>query len=228
MALTELQRLLTGHGDEQMVQLEPGGARVHRDVAAALLALKDAARQAGFTLEVASGFRDFARQLSIWNRKARGELPLLDDEEHPLDAAAMAPVARMFAILRWSALPGASRHHWGTDADIFDRAAIPPKTAPLLRRSEALPGAVFGRFHLWLGTNLQRFGFFRPYVQDRGGVSPEPWHVSHAAVATALRSAYSLELLEQVLREADIELKAEVLRNLPEIYEEYVLNVERP
>ena len=30
------------------------------------------------------------------------------------------------AILLWSALPGASRHHWGTDFDVFDRAAVPP------------------------------------------------------------------------------------------------------
>ncbi len=27
----------------------------------------------------------------------------------------------MQAILRWSALPGASRHHWGTDIDVYDR-----------------------------------------------------------------------------------------------------------
>ncbi|MCZ8486094.1 D-alanyl-D-alanine carboxypeptidase family protein [Vibrio lentus] len=26
---------------------------------------------------------------------------------------------KLSAILRWSALPGASRHHWGCDFDVF-------------------------------------------------------------------------------------------------------------
>ena len=28
-------------------------------------------------------------------------------------------------ILRWSALPGGSRHHWGTEIDIFDPDLLP-------------------------------------------------------------------------------------------------------
>ena len=33
--------------------------------------------------------------------------------------------ARIDAILCWSALPGGSRHHWGTDCDVIDAAALP-------------------------------------------------------------------------------------------------------
>ena len=31
----------------------------------------------------------------------------------------------MVGILEWSALPGASRHHWGSEFDVFDLAALP-------------------------------------------------------------------------------------------------------
>ena len=30
---------------------------------------------------------------------------------------------------------------------------------------------------------MHAFGFFRPYTTDRGGVAPEPWHLSYAPVA---------------------------------------------
>ncbi len=40
--------------------------------------------------------------------------------------ASSAEAERVAAILVWSALPGASRHHWGTDCDVIDAAALPP------------------------------------------------------------------------------------------------------
>jgi LAS superfamily LD-carboxypeptidase LdcB len=140
----------------------------------------------------------------------------------------LAPTERMFAILTWSALPGASRNHWGTDIDVFDRASVPPGAAPELRRAESMAGAAFGPLHRWLDANLQRFGFFGPYDQDRGGVSPEPWHLSYAPIAKRLQAVHSAELLERVIRAADIELKVEVLRHLPHIFETYVMNVGTP
>lgn len=48
---------------------------VHPKVVTDLLALKEAATQAGFNLNIASGFRDFDRQMSIWNRKMSGDAP---------------------------------------------------------------------------------------------------------------------------------------------------------
>ena len=98
------------------------GAPMHRDVVTPFLALQAAAREAGFELAVLSGFRGYERQLSIWNRKAAGELPVLNSEARPLDPATLGDAELAFAILRWSALPGASRHHWGTDLDVYDEA----------------------------------------------------------------------------------------------------------
>ena len=43
--------------------------------------------------------------------------------------APLAPDALIETILLWSALPGGSRHHWGTDVDVFDAAAVAPGNA---------------------------------------------------------------------------------------------------
>ena len=50
---------------------------------------------------------------------------------------------RIEAILPWSALPGASRHHWGTDVDLIDRKATPPGYRVQLTPEEFEPGGPF-------------------------------------------------------------------------------------
>ena len=61
------------------------GAPVHAEVVGPFLRLQEDARQEGFDLRILSGFRSFERQLSIWNRKVRGELPVLDSDAQPLE-----------------------------------------------------------------------------------------------------------------------------------------------
>lgn len=220
-----LARLLIGLAPELMVPF--GAAQVHQDIFPALAELKAAAARNGFELAVASGFRGFELQREIWNEKARCERTLLDDEERAIDAMALDPDARMFAILRWSALPGGSRHHWGTDVDVFDRVAL-PTGQPMLRRDETVPGAIFGALHAWLDANAQRYGFYRPYDQDRGGVSPEPWHLSHIELSGALRAQVTPDVLERTVRGGGLELEDSVLRHLDLIYRRYVNNVASP
>src|SRR5678816_3437703 len=53
---------------------------VHREVVAPFAALRALAADSGFDVAILSGFRSFDRQLSIWNRKARGELAVLDSD----------------------------------------------------------------------------------------------------------------------------------------------------
>jgi LAS superfamily LD-carboxypeptidase LdcB len=38
-------------------------------------------------------------------------------------------------------------------------------------------------------------GFFKPYDQDRGGIAPEPWHISYRPVAAQYATRVSLESL---------------------------------
>lgn len=204
------------------------GAPVHASVVTPFLRLREAAEAAGFELAVASGFRGFARQLSIWNRKVQGELAVLDDRGEPLDVARLAPMELVLAILRWSALPGASRHHWGTDVDVYDERARPAGYDVDLVPAEVEAGGMFAPLHQWLDTRIARgesFGFARPYDLDRGGIAPERWHLSYVPVAVEFARHLSPDVLRATLEDADLMLRDTVLANLDEIVARFVHNV---
>jgi hypothetical protein len=80
----------------------------------------------------------------------------------------------------------------------------------------------------WLARHAADFGFYRPYASDRGGVQPEPWHLSYAPVSVPALASMSLELLRDTLSEAGIEAPEVVARRLPEIFRRYVVNVDPP
>lgn len=207
------------------------GVPVHRDVVAPFFRLRNAAAQEGFDLEILSGFRSFESQLSIWNRKVRGERAVLDSDAVPLDISKMTEKDLVFAILRWSALPGASRHHWGTDLDVYDAAARPEGYEIELIPEEVDSGGMFGDLHDWLDERMSRsgaFGFFRPYDLDRNGVAPERWHLSCDPVAGPLLEGLTPDILRHTVEESEMELKQTVLDHLDEIYERFVINVGRP
>jgi LAS superfamily LD-carboxypeptidase LdcB len=225
---------LTGRTESHLC--DPGrtvmvGVQLHRDVVEPFLRLREAAAGAGFDLRILSGFRSFQRQLDIWNRKARGDLAVLDSLAIPLDIARLTDQELVFTILRWSALPGASRHHWGTEMDVFDEAARPEGYEVELVPEEVDPGGFFGPLHAWLDERMAgfaSFGFYRPYDRDRGGVAPERWHLSYGPVADSYQDNLTTGVLRHVIEGVDMELKDVVLENLDEIYERFVMNVGRP
>ncbi|NNM07386.1 MAG: M15 family metallopeptidase [Gemmatimonadetes bacterium] len=225
---------LTGESERHLCsaeELELLGVPVNAGVVEPFLDLRTAAASAGFDLEVLSGFRSFVSQLSIWNRKARGELAVLDSSARPLDIGRLSGRELVFAILRWSALPGASRHHWGTDLDVFDAFCRPAGYEIELIPAEVEPGGMFGPLHHWLDRRIadsRSFGFFRPYDLDRGGVAPERWHLSFDPLASACQQQLTLKVLRNTIEGADMELKGVVLENLEEVYERFVMNVGRP
>jgi hypothetical protein len=99
---------------------------------------------------------------------------------------------RQAEILMASAAPGLSRHHWGTDADLFS-----DETAPW-----SDPDHLLG-VYLWLAgdgegrrPHAATYGFIQPFTADSGGYGPplsarrghmpEPWHWSYFPIAQAL------------------------------------------
>lgn len=220
---------LTGRSCDHVVTAADIGCALHADVITPLRLMRVIAwAEAGIDLVVASGFRDFDRQLAIWNAKMRGERPVLDRHGDPVDTLSLDLDARIDAVLLWSALPGASRHHWGTDLDVIDAAGMPPGYRPQLVALEYGPEGPFGALSHWLTANLQRFGFFRPYARDRGGVQPEPWHLSYAPVAMEAIERLTVERLAAALRDAPMEGRERVLERLPELHERYVLRFDPP
>jgi len=221
----DLASLLSGKVNTHTVVHPRFGVPLHREVVGPLEKLSDAAAREGFELKVLSGFRDFSQQLRIWNLKATGQRALLDSQGVALDFHRLNEEEIVHAILRWSALPGASRHHWGTDLDIYDESARPQDYAIELTPAEVEGNGMFAPFHDWLDSHLEKAGFFRPYARDQGGVSPERWHLSYRPLSEKYLSQFSIEILEKTVAGAPIELKQTVLRLLPAIYKKFVLNI---
>ncbi|WED21130.1 M15 family metallopeptidase [Vibrio sp. JC009] len=197
---------------------------VHRQVSEDLIALVSAAKGAGFEMMIASGFRDYARQQIIWNRKFTGDTPVLDHDSQPLVTETLSDDEKISAILRWSALPGASRHHWGTDFDVYALNELPEDTRLALEPWEYHSGHQ-ARFFVWLKQNLRKFGFFFPYAKDLGGVAPEPWHISHSSVSQACLQQFCVSDLDKALQNAPILGINSVRQNLDTIIVNYVINI---
>jgi LAS superfamily LD-carboxypeptidase LdcB len=219
---------LTGRCTTHVQATEGERCALHPLAHRALRCLAAAALQDGIELTAVSCFRSFDQQLAIWNGKFRGERALLSMSGTPLDALALDAPARVAAILAWSALPGASRHHWGTDFDVIDRAALPPGERVQLVSAEYGPDGWFAPLDQWLLRNAADYGFFRPYDVDRGGVLPEPWHLSFAPVATLALQDLGVDVLAASLAEAPLEGRDTVLSRLPELHRQYVLGVAEP
>ena len=213
---------LTGRDETHLVEFSPG-RRLCAEASEALATLQADAREAGFELAVASAHRNFERQQLIFNGKARCERPVHDDRGEPVDLAALSPREALHAILRFSALPGGSRHHWGTDLDVFDAAALPTGYRLQLTPEEVADNGMMGPFHRWLDDELaQGGGFFRPYAEDTGGVAVERWHLSYAPLATPCEAALTPDLLADALCDCGLELADVVLPELPALFDRYI------
>jgi len=219
---------LTGRASTHVREFPELGCILHQDAALQALAMRAAARTVGIELAIVSSFRDFDRQLVLWNAKYDGERQLLDRDGRALSHAQLSESARIDAILIWSALPGASRHHWGTDMDVVDRAAVAPDYRPQLIPAEFAGNGPYARLDAWLAANMGTFGFFRPYTTDRGGVQPEPWHLSFAPVAEPALAALTPQILRAALAASALRGREAVLARLPEIYTRYVSAIDPP
>lgn len=219
---------LTGQVDSHVVN-DPccrPTVRLQGTVFAAFKAMQDAAQESGLALDIASGFRDFARQQSIWNRKFKGEAPLYDSHGALLDPNTLSVGEKVEAIMTWSALPGASRHHWGTDLDVFDPRPFAQSDVSLqLLPEEYEEGGPCHELALWLYQHAADFGFFFPYRQYRGGVAAEPWHLSHVTQAQQAQQQLTPAVLADALQAHDIAGKDYVLSCLAELKERYIDNI---
>ncbi len=204
---------------------------VHRDVAEPLTDLRQLAAKEGFDLRLCSSFRSFDRQLKIWNDKLNGLRPVYDDNGVQLDLTQLSDWQQVQAVMRWSALPGASRHHWGTDFDIYDAAAVESNYQVQLSPDEVSSGGVFAAMHNWLDTLFEagcsleggdNSSFYRPYAEDRGGIAPERWHISYRPLAERYAAQLSVDLLARRLCNVEIVHRDIILERLDELYQRFI------
>ena len=219
---------LTGQTRTHITQLEHLRCALHHDVVSPFLAMRTAAAKEGIDLWPYSAFRDFETQLKIWNDKYSGKKTLYDENGLPLDYFSLTEEQIIRSILRWSALPGASRHHWGTEIDVVDRAATASDYKVKLLPEECQRGGPYYNLHCWLDENLSQYGFFRPYATFQGGVNAEPWHLSYFSLSRQALKGLTLKVLTTAIKDVDILGKKWLMEHIEEIYNSYVLNISPP
>ncbi|HON78824.1 MAG TPA: M15 family metallopeptidase [Spirochaetota bacterium] len=146
---------------------------LRRDTAEALKKMYTALKKdlPGVKFWVQSSTRNWFSQKSIWERKwkfYKKQNPALPDREIAL------------LILRYSSMPGTSRHHWGTDFDIN------------ILRNDYYGSGEGKKLYTWLRANAGRFGFCQPYTAGRtSGYAEERWHWSYVPVASELQRQWN-------------------------------------
>lgn len=212
-----------GLDESHLIQLPDSPHRLLPATAIAFLAMQQAALADGIELALASSYRSFDRQLVIWNEKFTGQRPVLDGNSQPLDVMILTDEERIHAILRWNALPGTSRHHWGTDMDIYAPSLLPSGQTLQLEPWEYSPSGYFSKLTDWLDSHMQEHGFCRPFAHDHGGVAIEPWHLSHSSESLRMSQFLTQEALAVCLQQSAIAGKACILAQLPTLWQRYIL-----
>ena len=195
-----------GLSTEHLVSIAPD-LQAEGETASAFQSLARRAAERGFDLRVASAFRDYDRQVRIINDKWTGARPVTDGEGRLLERTQYADEEWLYLILRFSALPGTSRHHWGTDLDIWEASTVDEDYRVQLAPAEYGPSGPFVEITRWLDEVMaadDAEGFYKPYAEDRGGIAPEPWHISYRPAAIKYQERVAPELLMPLWRgEAD-------------------------
>ena len=136
-------------------------------------------------LNVASATRNFDYQKNLWNNKWEGNTLVGGTY---LSKNSPDGFDRFRKILEYSAAPGTSRHHWGTDIDINDANPMYFKT----EQGEMV--------YAWLIKNASEFGFCQTY-NLKGPVRPtgyneEKWHWSYLPLAKNFLQDYKRLIIE--------------------------------
>ena len=135
-----------------------GEMTVRADTAAALEELSTAASRQGLHLMLASGYRSYQLQVTVYNSEVRANGQAGADQE--------------------SARPGYSEHQTGLAADL----------EPVSRKCELETCFESTPEGVWLAANAWKYGFIIRYQKDITSITGyeyEPWHVRYIGKALA-------------------------------------------
>lgn len=170
---------------------------LEKETYSAFIKMKDAAEKDGIIIKLVSGFRDFYRQQMIWNNKYKKFT-----NEFSLDG----PTA-IKEIIRFSTIPGTSRHHWGTEIDVIDKNFENEKDLLISKKYEE--GGIFNPLKKWMDKNSKRFGFYIVYDDDsnRPGFEYEPWHYTYKPVSDLYQREFLKLNLKSIISKTKVEGK---------------------
>ncbi|WP_224483587.1 M15 family metallopeptidase [Robertkochia aurantiaca] len=172
---------------------EGEGIGLRKEAYESFIWMKEAAAKEGIEIRVVSGFRDFARQKGIWERKY-----------NRFTGEGASPEEAIERIIEYSTIPGTSRHHWGTDIDIIDGGA--EYSGDVLVAEKFERGGPFHKLKKWMDAHAGAYGFVRVYTDEPGrkGFKYEPWHYSYAPISIEMLKAYLQLDLKETLQEENL------------------------
>ncbi len=164
------------------------GMYLRKEAIAAFIKMYDAAKKEGVNLKIISATRNFNEQKTIWEAKWNGSR-LVNGKN--LAQTIKDPVERAKTILRYSSMPGTSRHHWGTDMDLNSL------------ENSYFNSAEGKKIYEWLNMHGKEFGFCQPYSAKNenrpNGYEEEKWHWSYMPLSSAILREYSKIKTENII-----------------------------
>lgn len=185
------------------------------EAAEAFRKMKSAAKKDSIDLKIVSSFRSYAAQKKIWNRKYQS-----------FTREGLTGPEAIAKIIKYSTLPGTSRHHWGTDIDIIEGSK---KIEGDVLLEDRFHQGSFQKLHRWLLQNAHYYGYELVYTNDslRKGFLYEPWHYSYVPLSKKFLKTYrEKELIHSIPQDSTLLGKEFIsAKFILEYYRENVLGI---
>jgi len=156
---------------EEIALIHDGRFALQGQAMSAWRDLQSAAREEGVRLELVSTYRSADRQRQIFLNELRNAGLHSTGREYTAGEIASGEADESIdRVLRYSSIPGFSKHHSGYTIDIAD-----PSKGHAFTEFEQTRGFAWISAHNYL--NAKRFGFIPSYPAGAGrqGPEPEPW-----------------------------------------------------
>tara|TARA_B100000575_G_scaffold136105_1_gene108491 strand:+ start:4600 stop:5232 length:633 start_codon:yes stop_codon:yes gene_type:complete len=180
--------------------------------------MEKAALKDGIKLKIVSAYRSYDRQKTIWNNKY-----LRFTKDYNLE-----PEKAISEIMRFSTIPGTSRHHWGTEIDIIDGKHKDEED--VLIGEKFKKNGIFYEMKKWLDRNSEKYGFYIVYTDDkkRKGFEHEPWHFSYKPASMELLKLFIKSDLKKVIKNGEIKGSEYFTNEFIEKYiKEFILDINK-
>jgi len=168
------------------------GMYLRKEALEAFILMQKKAKADGVNLTIISACRNFNHQKSIWEAKWNGARKVGGKD---LSQSIPNAAERAKEILKYSSMPGTSRHHWGTDIDINSLSPGYFETGQGKKEYE------------WLNNHASEFGFCQVYSEkgnDRKyGYEEEKWHWSYMPIASKFLRYFKKNMAQKDISEFD-------------------------
>lgn len=174
--------------DKRFVQ--SNGYFLRQETFVAFQQMRNEALKSGINLRIVSATRTFFDQKRLWEDKWNARTPVNTDTGEFLPKPFsrqdnLTKDQRALRILEFTAMPSASRHHWGTDLDFNN---VNPSYWSTFKGQKE---------YVWLMQNAPKFGFCQVYSPNRStGYHEEKWHWSYLPIARTLTNEYQKQIID--------------------------------